>query len=244
METLAQSYVNEFFYTDNHISLFNYSQNEIAFYKNYECISELSLKIPSIDLGECYQKIQDKYKIYDNLIIAVITQKNKDINNYPIISSFSVYSPSNGSELNLDVCQNETLNVEEDISMKIENKEKFSYVQHLSQQSIDVFNLSSDFYTDLCYYFDSPIEKDVALKDRIKLFFPNITLCENGSQIKGINATIMKAECECTLNNLINNNIFSNYAWYQNQFAEIGELISQINIEVVKCGPNILKYNQ
>ena len=93
--------------------------------------------------------------------------------------------------------------------MKILNKETFSYVQYLSQQNIDVFNLSCDFYIDLCYYFDSPIKKDVALKDRIKLFFPNITLCENGCQIKGINATLMKAECVCKLNNLINNNIFS-----------------------------------
>ena len=84
--------------------------------------------------------------------------------------------------------------------MKILNKETFSYVQYLSQQNTDVFNLSSDFYIDLCYYFDSPIKKDVALKDRIKLFFPNITLCENVCQIKGINATLMKAECVCKLN--------------------------------------------
>ena len=126
--------------------------------------------------------------------------------------------------------------------MKILNKETFSYVQYLSQQNIDVFNLSSDFYIDLCYYFDSPIKKDVALKDRIKLFFPNITLCENGCQIKGINATSMKAECVCKLNNLINNNIFSDLAWYQNQVVEIGELLSQINIEILKCGSNIFKY--
>ena len=34
-EILAKSYFKEFLYTDNHVSLFNYSKNEIAFYKNY-----------------------------------------------------------------------------------------------------------------------------------------------------------------------------------------------------------------
>ena len=44
----------------------------------------------------------------------------------------------------------------------------------------------------------------------IKLFFPNITLCDQGCFIKGVNLTSLKASCECTLNNLLNNNIFGN----------------------------------
>ena len=126
--------------------------------------------------------------------------------------------------------------------MKIDDKEKYSYVEYLSKQNIDVFNLSSDFYTDLCYFFDSPVKKDVALKDRIKIFFPNITLCENGCKMKGINATTMKAECECKLENLVKNNILTNNAFYQSQVGEIEELISQINIDIIKCGSNLFKY--
>ncbi len=242
-ETLAKSYAKEYLYTDNHLSLFNYSKYEIAIYKNYECVSELGLEIPRVDLGDCYQKIKKKYNISDNLIIAIIVQRNSGLK-YPIISSFSVYSPYKGIKLNIDICQNENLNVQEDIAMKISDKHQFSYVHYLSQQNIDVFNSSSDFYTDLCYFFNSPVKKDVALKDRIKLFFPNITLCENGCRIKGINATSMKAECECKLNNLINNNILSNNAWYQSQIGEIEELLSKINIDILKCGSNSLKYKK
>lgn len=37
----------------------------------------------------------------------------------------------------------------------------------LTNQSIDIFNMSSDFYNDICFHFESPTGKDVPLKDRI-----------------------------------------------------------------------------
>ena len=52
-ENLAKSYVKEFSYTDNHISFFDYGNSEIIFYKNYECVSDLGLEIPKVDLGDC-----------------------------------------------------------------------------------------------------------------------------------------------------------------------------------------------
>ena len=243
IEKLAKIYVKEFGYTNNHISLFINKDIEIALYKNYKCISDLSLEIPSVNLDNCYTKIQKKYEINDNLIIGVISRRIKENNNYLKIIAFYVYSPYNGNYLNIsDVCQNVEIKVQEDISTKIEDKEKYKLVQYLSKQNIDVFNLSSDFYTDICFYFDSPIKKDISLKERIKIFFPNITLCENGCTIKGINSSSMKAECDCKMNNLINNNAFSNNAFYKSQIGDIEELISQINIEILKCSTNIFKY--
>ena len=244
IENLAKIYAKEFFYTDNHISLFNYTNYEIAIYKNLECISYLSLNIPSVDLGNCYEQIKEKYVIEENLILAVVSQKIQGMV-YPLIVNFFVFSPYNGNNLEiLNLCENDEVIVQEDISMKIEDKEKYNYIKYLTQHNVDVFNLSSDFYTDICYYFDSPINKDIALKDRIKLFYPNITLCENGCNIKGINSTSMKAECECKINNLINNNILSNNAWYKNQIHDIEDWLTQINIEILKCGSNLFKYRK
>ena len=242
IDNLVKSYLKEFYYTDNHISLYNYSHNEIAIYKNFECTSDLSLDIPSIDIGECYQKLKEEYDINDNLIFTVIVQKIEGIN-YPIISSFYVYSPYNGNKLDIkNICEKEGIKVEENIEIKISDKNQFIHIQYLSQQNIDVFNLSSDFYTDICYYFDSPINKDIALKDRIKLFFPNITLCENGCNIKGINSTTMKAECECKINNLMHNNDLVSNVFYKSQIGQIKEILSESNIEILKCGSNIFKY--
>ena len=240
MENLAKAYVKEFSYTDNHISLFTNKDIQITLYKKYECVTDLDLETPSVNLANCYEKIQGKYAIEDNLIFGIISQRIKENNK---IISFSIYSPYNGHYLNITgVCDEERIEVQEDISNKIENKEQYNLVKYLSQQNVDVFNLSSDFYTDICFYYDSPIKKDISLKDRIKIFFPNITLCENGCSIKGINATSMRAECDCKMNNLLNNNALTNNAFYKSQIGDIEELLSQINIEVVKCSTNMFKY--
>ena len=239
-EQLVKSYAKEFYYTDNHISLFNYSNYEIAIYKNYECISDLSLEIPSVNLGDCYKIIQDKYILDSNLIIAIISQRIKD---YPIIISFSVHSPYNGNKIDIsDICEKELLNVQEDISMKIEDKEKYNFVEYLTKQNIDIFNLSSKFYSDICYCFDSPIKKDIALKDRIKLFFPNITLCENGCTIKGINSSSMKADCECKINNLISNNKITNNLLEKSPVGDLEDLLEQSNLEILKCSSSLFKH--
>ena len=54
--------------------------------------------------------------------------------------------------------------------------EKLSNYEELTKQDINIFDTNSDFYTDLCFHFKSPIDgKDIPLKERLKLFFPNIT---------------------------------------------------------------------
>ena len=61
IEKLAKNYAKEFSYTSNHISSFKYNNYEIVFYKNNECITNLSLEIPKVYLGKCYEKIQNHY---------------------------------------------------------------------------------------------------------------------------------------------------------------------------------------
>ena len=79
-----------------------------------------------------------KYNIEDKLIFSILSQRTEDAK-YPVIISFYVYSPYNGNYLNIsDVCQNVEIKVQEDISTKIEDKEKYKLVQYLSKQNIDV----------------------------------------------------------------------------------------------------------
>ena len=86
--------------------------------------------------------------------------------------------------------------------------------------------------------------KDIALKDRIKLFFPNVTLCDEGCQIKGVNLTTFKAKCECLLNNLMENKYFGKNILFQSSLGEVESLIKKTNVEVLKCYKDIfvLKY--
>ena len=241
IETMAKVYTNEFDYTDNHVSVFNDSKYIITFYKNKECISNLSLEESEIDFGECYEKVKSNYSIDDNLVLGIINEKNKE-NYYPQLVSFSMYNPEEGEKLHINnLCQNESVIVKENLFAKLNKNYNYNFIQYMINQNIDVFNLSSEFYTDICFHYDSPINKDITLKDRVSIFFPNITLCENGCSMKGVNSTEMRAICECKFNNLINNNILGNSAWYKNQMDQIQSFLSQTNIEIMKCFKEFFK---
>ena len=237
VEKLAKTFTKEFNYTSNHVSIYNNSIYSITLYKKVDCLSELNLTIPELNFGECYEKLKSTFHINDDLVIAIITKKI-DGKPSPKMIYYSVYDPKNGTKLPLyETCQNKTLEVHEDLLSKINSqKNDINSILYLTEQDINVFNLSGAFYSDLCYHFKSSINKDIALKDRFLLFYPNITLCENGCHIKGINLTTFKGICECKFNNLMNSmNVLEHNALYENSFGQIQNIISETNIEVVKC---------
>ena len=237
IELIAKNYATEFKYTEKHVSVYNNSIYNIFLYKDCDCISQLSLNVPEIDFGECVSNLKESYNIEDDLVVAVIT-KMVDGVNYPIMKSFSIFDPKSGNKLPYeDVCQNDSFIVKENLFMKFNiSKNDINALIYLTQQNIDIFNLSSAFYTDICYDFNSPIEgKDIPLKDRIALYYPNITLCENDCENIGVNLTSLKAICNCDYNEFINNNVLSAHRFYQKEISQLKGVISDTNIEVVKC---------
>ena len=240
IEKKAKDFANEFQYTDNHVSIFKNDIYTITLYKNRECISDLSLTIPDINFGECLTKVKKYYEIEENLVIIIVTKKLDGLN-YQKMISYSMCNPEHGEKLLYnDICKDNKISVEENLIIKLNNSTDIDSLYHLTNQNVNIFNLSSEFYTDICYHFISPIEgKDIALKDRILLYYPNITLCEDGCQIKGVNLTSFKALCECTLNNIMDNNFLGNNILIQSSLGEIKDMISKTNIEVIKCYKDI-----
>ena len=197
-----------------------------------DTLSELQISIPEINFGDCYEKVKTNKNINNDLIIVLIT-KNIEGKISTNMLNFSMYEPEEGEELSTNICKNDTFEVQENLFSKIDNnKNNIDILLFLAEQNIDIFNLSSAFYTDICFHFNSPIDKDISLKDRVLLYYPNITLCENGCHTKGVNLTTFKSICECKLNNLIGNNLFENNIIFQSSIGEITEMISKTNISI------------
>ena len=148
-----------------------------------------------------------------------------------------MFDPINGTKLPADeLCKDDKVVVQENLMSKLNDTNlDINSLLHLTGQNINIFNLSSDFYTDICYHYESNLDKDVALQDRILIYFPNITLCEGGCETKGVNVTTLKAICECAFNNLKDTAILSNNILYQSQLGQIKEMISSTNIVIIKC---------
>ena len=237
VELMAKNYALEFKYTENHVSVFTNNIYTIALYKNCNCISILTSDIPEVDFDKCEEKIKNNYQIKDEIVMVIIT-KMIDGKNYQKLNSFSMFNPNTGEKLPYDeICKDDILNIKESLIAKLNiTEEGMIPIFFLVEQNIDIFNLSSEFYTDICYDFISPIKgKDIPLKDRISLFYPNITLCENGCNLIGINLTAFKSICECKFKDFINKNVFLGNPLYQNRFLKINALFGQTNIEVLKC---------
>ena len=242
VEKIAKTYVKEFNYTDKHISLFNNEVYSIMLYRTTECITELELSMPEIDFGSCYLKVQGKYNISNSLLVAIIDKKSNKKNNP--ITSYSFYNPITGEKLDSEtVCNEEVIVVKENIKAILNDSvSDIESILFLTGQNINVFNHSSEFYTDLCYHFESPNNKDVALNDRLLVYYPNITLCDSGCQNKGVNLSSMTAICECKYKEMTEEEMKENII-YEFAIIEVYNILNQINLAVMACYKDIFDYN-
>ena len=241
---VAKNYANEFYYTNNHISKFMGSNFKMILYKNSFCIDKLKLNITKIGFDSCIKQLKLDNNIDENkeLIVAVIDIVKGD----NTITSFGFFHPDNGNKLDASKsCSDKSVMMYENLLTLLNNS---LAIQLLEEQKINIFDLSSDFYNDICFHYDSPNGKDATLQDRIKSFYPNITLCDPGCKNKGINLTSMEAECECTFQDLLSKNIFDNdliggNVLIKETVEEIIEMISNLNIEILLCYKDVFDYN-
>jgi hypothetical protein len=244
VQIIAMNYAKEFYYTTNHISKFISSNFTMILYKNIFCIDELKLNISTIGFDSCIQKLKQDNGIEQKkeLIVAII-----DIvtGNNPI-TSFGFFHPDSGEKLDASKsCSDKSVIIYENLISLLNNP---LAIQLLEGQKINIFNLTDPFYTDKCFHYDSPNGKDATLQDRIKTFFPNITLCDPGCKNKGINLTTMKAECECAFQDLLNKNIYDNYLFWDNVLIKNAidnavELLVSLNLDILKCYEDVFNFN-
>ena len=181
IEKLVQKYVYEFNYTDSHVSLYTKDDYTITIYINSKCIFELGLGIPEIDFCDCYEKVKNEIHLIDKeLIIAIIDKKNSNTNKRKVIK-YGMFSPITGKYIETadETCEEDKITFTESIEGSLlDANMDIAALRELLNEGIDVFDLSSPFYNDVCFRYKS--KKDIALKDRILEYFPNITLCEEG----------------------------------------------------------------
>ena len=240
IETLAITYSKEFNYTDNHISYYSNENLTVVLYKKPDIISNSGLKIPDIDFGDCYENVKKAYNITGNLLVAIADKKVK---NNP--STFYLFfHPITGIKLEVEeICKNDTIQIKENLlSMLDETSESYELQTYLTQQGINIFDINDPYYKDICYDFDNPKKRDMALKDRIKETYVNVSLCDDGCINTGIDLQNNVATCNCKFNDITDNDLIHENAALEYLVGEFFELINSSNIMVLKCYKYILKY--
>ena len=240
IQTLAISYAEEFNYTQNHISVYKNEEITVVIYKNKTIIGDTNLPIPNIDFGECYDKVKLAYNITDNLIIAIADKKVK---NNP--STFYLFfHPISGRKLETgDICKNDHIEMKENLlSMLDEKSENYELQKDLTKQGVNIFDINDPYYKDICYDFDNPKDRDMALNDRIKETYVNVSLCDEGCTNTGIDIKNNVASCNCKFNEVTDNDLIHENAALEYLVGEFFDFVNASNIMVLKCYKYIFKY--
>ena len=237
MDYFSKNYVEEFNYTNNQIINYTNEEYSLIIYKNSSCIRELSLTIPTIDFGECYEKIKLAYNISEELVVSILDKHLKNGNSK---ISYLLFNPTNGEKFNSnEICKNETIVIKENIfSIPGIN---YSLVQYFAEQDINVFDLKDKFYTDICKHYKSPNGKDIPLKLRFQVIFPNVSLCEQNCISKGVDLKTMESICYCPFTDF-QNSIISKVFEYSETLGDIYSFVSNSNIDVLFCIKHIFSF--
>jgi len=170
---------NKDLYTENHNIIYQltstYNQNKNEY-----------INISKVNLGECEQKLKSHYQIEDEgpLIMFKIEYYQEGLL-IPIIE-YEVYNIKEKKILNLTVCENETIQIS--ISVDIDEEYLFKY------------NISSNYYNDICFPFTTEYKTDIILSDRRNEYINNnMSLCESNCEFTGYNFNKKEAICECNV---------------------------------------------
>ena len=143
--------------------------------------------ITTMYLGKCESELRKYYNISNNDTIYMkrieVKQEGMKI---PKIE-YDVYSKllgENLTKLNISVCQNNII-----ISLPIPISE-----------NVDVLNISSRYYNDICYVATSDSDTDIILNDRKNEFIErNKTMCQDDCDFSNYNYISQKANCSCKI---------------------------------------------
>ena len=146
--------------------------------------NDVNYETSIIKLGDCENILKNEYKISDNefLIIFSIEMIEKDLLYHPI--EYEVYSLSQNKALNLDYCND--VKIEIISPFKIDKNNLFKY------------NTSNEYYSDICYAYETEEGTDISLEDRRNEFIDNnMSLCEENCELNSYNNKTKKLSCEC-----------------------------------------------
>ena len=193
--------------------------------------------MPKVDFKDCYDKVKRTYHINEDLIIVIIDKKDKNKDQ----TYFSFFHPLSGQKLDADeICKDETIEVTQNLTSKLsEDNENYELQTFLTDQGINIFDMNDPFYTDICFDFDNPSDRDIPLSERITAIYPDVSLCDEGCQMDGIDLDTMTALCNCKFNDISNNKIVNENPLLESAVGEVFDLIKSSNILVMKCGDHL-----
>ena len=148
-----------------------------------------------VDFAPCEKILRDYYKISESRIITFLQLEIDNLDSKSVVNQVGYQAfDDKRNPLNLSLCNN--TNIQIFYLIKSNSSLDISFISSFKDSNIDLFSLDNEFFTDICFSY-SYSENDVVLEDRIKDFYQNFSLCDDGCTYNDINIEYMTITCDC-----------------------------------------------
>ena len=148
--------------------------------------------ISHIDFSHCEEILRTTFGITDDLLISVFETFNES----SIVPStkYKIYD-SQGTPIDLKQCDSYG-GIR--VTKHILNEEimNMTFAKRMASQNIDVFNRNHPFFNDICYPYANEVA-DVTLKNRVKDYYLNYSLCDSNCVYAYVDFDANKVVCDC-----------------------------------------------
>ena len=191
--------------------------------KEIKLIMTIYTKLPDHLHFDCYENLKANCSIPSNEELMVI--QTEYIKGEKRRSFYYFYNPITFDII--DPYMFEKVIVEEELYKfpKINLELALFFIE----QGINLFNISDEFFTNICLNYESPNVRDIPLKIRINNLYQNVDFCYSG-EFRGIDFNTGKVKCEYYFSLLdLKDNI------YDNTIVVDNDTVSITNLGIIKC---------
>ena len=222
----------------NNIVINYYPNTTINIYisGNIDENEEINHSLSIINLEECEEKLKTFYNLNSNehLYIATFENPNNLKNRVTNQTNFKIYL-KNGTELkDFSACNNISIS----ISSELVNLDKINYdeAEIFNRQGYNIYNISSEFYTDKCARANIN-GNDIVQKDRLEYIYPhNTSFCANGCQVNNVKIESKRVNCTCNISyNEEGQEINKNHLKINATDNFINYLLDSLNYKIFEC---------
>ena len=177
-----------------------------------------------IDLGECENLLRKEYNISEK---EVIYMRKIDI--------FKLWMETPEVDFDLYIKLNETNLVKLNLSI-CENSEIYVLIPYNISENIDIYNISSGYYNDICYVSKSKKGTDIILKDRRQEYIDNnMTICQGDCDFSEYNYTTQIVNCSCKVNQLSTSSKLKGDIDINKMFNKFKDIKNIANLNILSC---------
>ena len=246
IELLSQAH--DYSTIKNDINLFISEEEDKTYFQITNNVSPPPKNMSYIDLSDYSSVIKAEFG--KNLLLVKADIKRSDTQSTQV--EYQFFNPDNFKE-KVDLEKNilihkRRLNEEENTYGKVNidlpvqwTEAQLNNINYLSEQNINAFDTSSEFYTDNCYQFTSSKGGDVFLDERKKEYYPDIPLCEEGCTFIKYNSDTEKVTCKCGYK--VNSENYTSVTFVKNAKDEkFKKNLVMENVQSMKCVSVIFKW--